>query len=807
MSNTTLNLTSQINSSVLTSKEKIELNTTMVGFKVNRWNFTIDGFDFTTSHNLSANNYIWINPIYQQTSTITLQNMDVSIEGNIMTSYDPMTLYVTNFGIDYYRTNQGFYIMTQWNYTNASLSNEIMFTNVTAYNSIERVLSQTNSFIYLSSNANFTLSNSTINLYASESEKYQQVYITESSYWSPNDSLTQIFTLSNVSMGLNQSSDNSRFVQIYSSIDSSYFRKIKFVLNNLSFADISMNTGPLFVLYANNSIDVYSNEISVVNSTFQNEVFYFSQSNSITLNNLTFKNITELGESLIIVAEGLNVDINRITIASWTLSTDESYYYYQHTSSSGYTNITGLVMTDTDLKNRKAVYLSSVSSLVIKNSTISNSEIYSDNYIFQTSTLGELEIDGLVITGITSYVTGDDTNCIMSFSSFNLSSSSNYVINNVTISQSNLAFLSFNKIVNTPTTSKTFTISNFQYSNSSFYGTNSIMSFSELEDNINFSIILSNIKFNTVSFNTSGNLLYFQQQLNSSLTITNLSVSNTNNAIILLDASNNQNTDLPVKVSVLNMTTSLISNNVDSLFTVADNVILYITSSTIQNITSGGIGAFWSVNSATSQVYVYSSTFKYNNATEGGVFNADSGVIRAYNSQFLYNNASSSGLIKVTNSGWFELYSCTISSNYAQEAPISLLFDSSSTSVFNNCTISSNNIGSNSGINTYPIQLISAEILITNNTSISNQYNIVSAFVSTVVIENSSLLSSSYNGTAVQTIGSTFNFTNITLKNLTIYQSSSQQSFVPGGPNNQPKIQYILQCSMYSEVYINAISK
>ena len=718
-----------------------------------------------------------------------------------------MTLYVTNFGIDYYRTNQGFYIMTQWNYTNASLSNEIMFTNVTAYNSIERVLSQTNSFIYLSSNANFTLSNSTINLYASESEKYQQVYITESSYWSPNDSLTQIFTLSNVSMSLNQSSDNLRFVQIYSSIDSSYFRKIKFVLNNLSFADISMNTGPLFVLYANNNIDVYSNEISVVNSTFQNEVFYFSQSNSIALNNLTFKNITELGESLIIVAEGLNVDINRITIASWTLSTDESYYYYKHTSSSGYTNITGLVMTDTDLKNRKAVYLSSVSSLVIKNSTISNSAVYSDNYIFQTSTLGELEIDGLVITGITSYVTGDDTNCIMSFSSFNLSSSSNYVINNVTISQSNLAFLSFNKIVNTPTTSKTFTISNFQYSNSSFYGTNSIMSFSELEDNINFSIILSNITFNTVSFNTSGNLLYFQQQLNSSLTITNLSVSNTNNAIILLDASNNQNTDLPVKVSVLNMTTSLISNNVDSLFTVADNVILYITSSTIQNITSGGIGAFWGINSATSQVYVYSSTFKYNNATEGGVFNADSGVIRAYNSQFLYNNASSSGLIKVTNSGWFELYSCTISSNYAQEAPISLLFDSSSTSVFNNCTISSNNIGSNSGINTYPIQLISAEILITNNTSISNQYNIVSAFVSTVVIENSSLLSSSYNGTAVQTIGSTFNFTNITLKNLTIYQSSSQQSFVPGGPNNQPKIQYILQCSMYSEVYINAISK
>ena len=274
------------------------------------------------------------------------------------------------------------------------------------------------------------------------------------------------------------------------------------------------------------------------------------------------------------------------------MSNDESYYYLKHTSSSGYTNITGLVMTDTDLKNRIAIYLASVSSLVIKNSSMSNSVVYSNNYIFQTSTLSELEIDGLVITGITSYVTGDDTNCIMSFSSFNLSSSSNYVINNVAISQSNLAFISFNKIINTPITSKTFTVSNFQYLNSSFYGSNSIMSFRELEDNVNFLIILSNITFSLVSFNTSGNLLYFQQQLNSSLTITNMTVSNTKNALILLDASNNQNTDLPVKVSIINMTTSLISSNFDPLFLVADNVILNITSSTIQNITSGGIGAF-----------------------------------------------------------------------------------------------------------------------------------------------------------------------------------------------------------------------
>ena len=250
----------------------------MVGLKINRCNFTIDGFDFTTSHNLTANNYIWIKSIYQQKNFIALQNMDVSIEGNIMTSYDPMTLYVTNFDVDYYRTNQGFYILTQWNYSNASLSNEITFTNVAAYNSIERVVSQTNSFIYLSSNANFTLSNSSIDLYASDSESYQQIFITESSSWAPNDTLAQIFTFSNVSMSLQQSSDNSRFVQIYSSIDSSYLRKIKFILNNLNFVNVSMNTDPLFVWYANSYIDVYLNDISVVNSTFQSEVFYFSQS-------------------------------------------------------------------------------------------------------------------------------------------------------------------------------------------------------------------------------------------------------------------------------------------------------------------------------------------------------------------------------------------------------------------------------------------------------------------------------------------------------------------------------------------------
>ena len=251
----------------------------------------------------------------------------------------------------------------------------------------------------------------------------------------------------------------------------------------------------------------------------------------------------------------------------------------------------------------------------------------------------------------------------------------------------------------------------------------------------------------------------FQQQLSNYVSISSLTITNTTNANIFLQANNKQNTLLPVQVIISNLVTSNVNAGLSSLIEVNDNSILNITNSTIKSITSSDIGGFISVNTETSQVNIINSTVSSNTASEGGAFFVtNSGVIKTFASQFTSNYAPSSGLIKASNGGRFEFYGWTISSNYAAEAPIAILFDSSYPSILNSWTISNNTIGSYSGSNSYPIQLISSAITKTNSTQISNQYYILSSFVSTITFQNSTLASSGFNGTAIQVIGSTLYF-------------------------------------------------
>ena len=192
ISNTTLNLNPQIANPILTSKEQTDLQTAFVGFMIDRWDFTIDGIDFQTNHSNISNSFTWIKAIYEQSKSVTLRNMNLVIGGNMFDSFDPLNLYLQNLNIDYYKSSRGFYLLTQWNYTNASLLNEISITNISVSNSIDRTRAQINSFLYISGNANFTMSNSSIDLFGSDIENFPQVYFGSSTGWIPSDGIKQI---------------------------------------------------------------------------------------------------------------------------------------------------------------------------------------------------------------------------------------------------------------------------------------------------------------------------------------------------------------------------------------------------------------------------------------------------------------------------------------------------------------------------------------------------------------------------------------------------------------------------------------
>ena len=425
-----------------------------------------------------------------------------------------------------------------------------------------------------------------------------------------------------------------------------------------------------------------------------------------------------------------------------------------------------------------------------------------ENIIIYGNILAELNIDGFNFTKVTSSIEGDSSIHFLGFDSLDLSRNSNFYIKSITISDCNAAFLSFNKVNNQPASNSSLIISDFQFSDSTFQDSNNLISFKKLEQEINFQIIMENIVFNNITFNQAGNLLLFQQQLSNYLSISNLTISSVYNAGIMLKSSNKLNINLPVKVAIQSLTASSNKFDMNSFITVSDNAILNITGSTISRWSTSGSGASLSAIAPYSIVNIDSSTIRSNTAAQGGAFYADNyGVIRVYNSLIQRNNASISGVIWLTNNGRFEFYGWNITQNTAIDAPIARLFDSTYFSIINNCVISNNTIGSLNGSNTYPIQLISSSILITNSTDIFGQFSILNAFLSTVTLENSIIENCEFDDAAFNIIGTIFTISNIQLDSDTIYSDNSLNSLA-----NAKLIQYILQISMYCQVYISNVT-
>lgn len=90
----------------------------------------------------------------------------------------------------------------------------------------------------------------------------------------------------------------------------------------------------------------------------------------------------------------------------------------------------------------------------------------------------------------------------------------------------------------------------------------------------------------------------------------------------------------------------------------------------------------------------------------------------------------------------------------------------------------------------YLFQLVSSTIVIKNQTKISLQDDIVDAFVATVKFDGVTIYNSKLNGVSIQITGSTLNFENVDMYNITT--STPQHS--------------IVKTSMESNTYWNNVS-
>ena len=174
----------------------------------------------------------------------------------------------------------------------------------------------------------------------------------------------------------------------------------------------------------------------------------------------------------------------------------------------------------------------------------------------------------------------DDTNtngAVLLISTLDLNSQLNTDIRDVAIDSSEISFVIFSSLINSSPTNKLISLVNINYTNTNFNDKRALLSTSGIELDTDVQISMTNLLFSNLSFSSRGTLIECKQQLPTYLTIVNSRFSNLNAAILTVESSNTQNTNLRTLVQINDTVFNDINDRFNSFINVKEGGQLEIT--------------------------------------------------------------------------------------------------------------------------------------------------------------------------------------------------------------------------------------
>ena len=303
------------------------------------------------------------------------------------------------------------------------------------------------------------------------------------------------------------------------------------------------------------------------------------------------------------------------------------------------------------------IYTTAVPSFSLTNAKFESITLHEAQSVVKTGTLQELSLINITFDKIHSVAKDQTTNYIFEFGSLDVGHTTKFEINSLIVNDINMPILNFNRISNYETSASMLEINNVEVTNSYITAKVSLIAFTNIVANTNFTMSMTNITFNGVEFATKGDLLLFEHQITHTLILTNLIISNTRRGSIQVVASSPNNSTLPCSVSISNMTTSNVFGGYNSLIYVLKNTYLNISNSLLTGIYNFEAGAVLTSSYQNSLVNIHNTTIEFNAAIEGGVFRVISGgTIKVYDSWISENFAMNAAVVKADDGGHYEFH-------------------------------------------------------------------------------------------------------------------------------------------------------
>ena len=392
--------------------------------------------------------------IYEQTHTITLKNMDFHISGRILTSNQPLNLYVENVYMDFYGMMGGIYINADWNYPEASITGSIVINNVTAVNSQTRIAQLLSGILYYSGPANVTVQNTNVLIYGSLINDKSQIEIQLNSEWLPNDGNIQTITIQSNVFSLPSNPSKDEFVKLYIDVTNSYPRQIIGNFQNNQIKDIILNVYPVFNCFFTSSSIIYLSNNTVSNVSSQQGLITFDTMKSATVLNSAFYNFSDFGHNLYYFSNVENVIVQNISLQNINATGSSSdYLFLFDIVNKGTVLIDMVYMNNVNIGLQAGFYFKRLMSKIsYTNMYFSNIYVGNNNRMISTGEFNSITMNNITFINSFDQYSSDTENYWIVFDNINLNNATNSIISNIYASVSRINFIKMENVIGSTTT-------------------------------------------------------------------------------------------------------------------------------------------------------------------------------------------------------------------------------------------------------------------------------------------------------------------------------------------------------------------
>lgn len=801
--NTTLNLAEIINTPKITTAERNALSLKDSNIYCVRSSLRLNKIDL--HRDVAKDSQIltnFIRAMHIQEKNITVSNAFIRINGFIMYTNDPLSLFVENIYVDSYAAMGGFIMFISCNYPEAYTTGQVRVINGTTLNSRERTAPFSNPLARNTGPENFKVTGSYVSSWGSLKADAAQIEKLLSPLWNPDDDVVQTVEVSTTYWTLTNNPTKDRYVIFYNDYNQGHLRKVVLRYEDNVHENVTDNAYQVFLAYVTPLTDVYMKNNIFTNFSGSQGWISVLYSNSISAENEVFQDSTNFGIFAYSYFYTNAATIRNMTIRnSNATASSNDYFVYLSINNEATVSLDYFNFRDCKVGKQKGFAINGIiSKLSISNSYFSDLTIGTGNTLLSTGEFRTISISNVTFFNIHDETTEDENNFMISVDEINLNNALDSLIQDVTVESSSIGFLKFGLISGTPSEQIEFLLSGITYKNWEFSQPKDLIYFRNLETRQNIIFAFDDLEFRNIFFTSQGNLLKFNQQILNQLVIKNSVFEDIRAGVIYIESANKQTLEYETKIKLENVTFNDIDPNTGSLLIINEGGNLEIRDSTFTNIHCVGEGAVLYAGYQKAKTVIYNSKFMNNTSVQGSIFNIESeSVVKVYDSEITNNFAIISGVIQANNNGYFEFYNWSIYENYALSSSVSQVFDVANTPVINGWTIHDNLILSvtqlenelnsvwtylcfmnegfkehlrdNPGLYTITtskrvFQLISSNLLITNQTVIYNEGALVDSFVSTLTIENSLFYDLETTSSAFTITSSTMIFQNTELHSI-----------------------------------------